>query len=143
MISGTTARPCSLPPDVRQKRCSISGSPRFLGHASASETLDTYGHLWPDDGDRIKAAVDQAFGETEEPLRNLGSGARTQHTVSPGCDVCAVARRPISGILWPASGPVTIHLCDLPEGAVSSERAAQSLCSVLLRMGFTKPATSP
>ena len=23
-----------------------------LGHASASETLDTYGHLWPDSDDR-------------------------------------------------------------------------------------------
>lgn len=29
-----------------------------LGHASASETLDTYGHLWPDSEDRTRAAVD-------------------------------------------------------------------------------------
>lgn len=29
-----------------------------LGHASATETLDTYGHLWPDSDDRTRQAVD-------------------------------------------------------------------------------------
>ena len=29
-----------------------------LGHASAKETLDTYGHLWPDSDDRTRQAVD-------------------------------------------------------------------------------------
>jgi integrase len=29
-----------------------------LGHATASETLDTYGHLWPDTEDRTRQAVD-------------------------------------------------------------------------------------
>jgi integrase len=29
-----------------------------LGHASASETLDTYSHLWPDSDDRTRTAVD-------------------------------------------------------------------------------------
>jgi integrase len=29
-----------------------------LGHASASETLDTYSHLWPDSDDRTRAAVE-------------------------------------------------------------------------------------
>lgn len=29
-----------------------------LGHASASETLDTHSHLWPDSGDRTRAAVE-------------------------------------------------------------------------------------
>jgi integrase len=28
-----------------------------LGHASASETLDTYSHLWPDSDDRTRTAV--------------------------------------------------------------------------------------
>ena len=32
-----------------------------LGHASATETLDTYSHLWPDDGERTRAAVDAVF----------------------------------------------------------------------------------
>jgi integrase len=43
---------------------------RALGHASASTTLDVYGHLWPGDEDRIRAAVDQALGgPAEDSLR--------------------------------------------------------------------------
>ncbi|MBI2170325.1 MAG: site-specific integrase [Actinobacteria bacterium] len=34
-----------------------------LGHASATETLDTYAHLWPDDGDRTRRAVDSILGD--------------------------------------------------------------------------------
>lgn len=33
-----------------------------LGHASASETLDTYSHLWPDSEDRTRSAVDTVLG---------------------------------------------------------------------------------
>jgi len=33
-----------------------------LGHKSAVETLDTYGHLWPDDEEGTRAAVDSALG---------------------------------------------------------------------------------
>jgi integrase len=33
-----------------------------LGHASAIETLDTYGHLWPDSEDRTRQAVDLVLG---------------------------------------------------------------------------------
>ena len=33
-----------------------------LGHASAMETLDTYGHLWPDDEDGTRQAIDGVFG---------------------------------------------------------------------------------
>ena len=32
-----------------------------LGHASAKVTLDTYGHLWPDDDDRTRDAIAQAL----------------------------------------------------------------------------------
>lgn len=32
-----------------------------LGHASADETLRTYTHLWPDDDDRTRQAVDEAL----------------------------------------------------------------------------------
>ncbi len=35
-----------------------------LGHASASETLDTYAHLWPDNEERTRAAVDDILGGT-------------------------------------------------------------------------------
>ena len=37
-----------------------------LGHASASETLDTYSHLWPDSDDKTREAVDAYLGS---PLR--------------------------------------------------------------------------
>lgn len=39
--------------------CSVKAVQHFLGHKNASETLDTYGHLWPDDEDRIRAAIDE------------------------------------------------------------------------------------
>ena len=32
-----------------------------LGHASATETLDTYSHLWPDSDDRTRQAVDSVL----------------------------------------------------------------------------------
>lgn len=32
-----------------------------LGHATAAETLDTYGHLWPDSEDSTRAALDAVF----------------------------------------------------------------------------------
>jgi integrase len=40
-----------------------------LGHASASETLDTYSHLWPDSEDRTRAAVDDVLGSTASASR--------------------------------------------------------------------------
>lgn len=33
-----------------------------LGHASAVDSLDVYGHLWPDDEDRPGKAVDELLG---------------------------------------------------------------------------------
>jgi integrase len=42
--------------------CSIKAVQEALGHANASETLDTYSHLWPADQDRIRAAVEAAHG---------------------------------------------------------------------------------
>ena len=39
-----------------------------LGHATAVETLDTYGHLWPDSDDVTRAAVAAAWG-AESPSR--------------------------------------------------------------------------
>lgn len=43
-----------------------------LGHASASETLDTYSHLWPDFDDRTRAAVDSVLG-AEDYLETAAS----------------------------------------------------------------------
>lgn len=38
--------------------CSVKAVQSFLGHKNASETLDSYGHLWPGDEDRLRAAID-------------------------------------------------------------------------------------
>lgn len=43
-----------------------------LGHASASETLDTYSHLWPDSEDRTRAAVDAVLGAGADQPRTEG-----------------------------------------------------------------------
>ena len=40
-----------------------------LGHASAAETLDTYTHLWPDDDDRTRDAVDTVLGTVADQVR--------------------------------------------------------------------------
>ena len=34
----------------------------MLGHASATETLDTYSHLWPEADDTTRSAVDAVLG---------------------------------------------------------------------------------
>ncbi len=41
-----------------------------LGHASATTTLDTYAHLWPESDERTREAVDDAFSS---PLLDLTS----------------------------------------------------------------------
>lgn len=38
--------------------CSIKAVQSALGHKNASETLDTYSHLWPADEDRLRQAVE-------------------------------------------------------------------------------------
>lgn len=38
-----------------------------LGHSSAAETLDTYSHLWPDNEDRTRQAVDDVLGAAVSP----------------------------------------------------------------------------
>ncbi|MFP5376021.1 MAG: tyrosine-type recombinase/integrase [Acidimicrobiia bacterium] len=44
-----------------------------LGHASASETLDTYSHLWPDSEDRTRAAVDSVLGVRAPDVHQRGT----------------------------------------------------------------------
>ena len=39
--------------------CSVKVVQTRLGHASAAETLNTYSHMWPDDEDRTRSAVDR------------------------------------------------------------------------------------
>lgn len=42
-------------------QASIKAVQQFLGHASAKVTLDTYGHLFPDDEDRTRNAIENIF----------------------------------------------------------------------------------
>lgn len=44
----------------------------LLGHKTATLTLDRYGHLFPDDLDRIADAFDAAAGSTAVDLRSIG-----------------------------------------------------------------------
>lgn len=40
---------------------SVKALMAFMGHETAKETLDTYGHLWPDDSGRIAAIFNEEF----------------------------------------------------------------------------------
>jgi integrase len=44
-----------------------------LGHATAAETLDTYGHLWPDSDDRTRQAASTALWVPESAAQNEGT----------------------------------------------------------------------
>lgn len=48
-----------------------------LGHASATETLDTYSHLWPDSEDLTRAAIDSVLlpGRDTNVTRERGQQA--------------------------------------------------------------------
>ncbi len=47
--------------------CSLKAVQKALGHASATETLNTYSHLWPDDEDRTREAIQAAFATAHVP----------------------------------------------------------------------------
>lgn len=54
--------------------CSVKAVQKALGHASATETLETYAHLWPDDEDRTRAAIQAALtGTTPNPTSTRSS----------------------------------------------------------------------
>jgi len=41
-----------------------------LGHKSASETLDTYGHMWMDSDNRTREAIDTVLQSAQSPQRS-------------------------------------------------------------------------
>lgn len=45
-----------------------------LGHKSAVETLDIYGHLWPDSEESTRAAVQDVLGRPADQVRTSGGG---------------------------------------------------------------------
>jgi len=57
--------------------CDVVTVQRALGHASATTTLNTYGHLWPDAEDRIRAATDGLMSAAlDDPADSLRTGRR-------------------------------------------------------------------
>lgn len=44
--------------------CSVKVVQKALGHASATETLETYAHLWPEDEDRTRDAIQAVWTGT-------------------------------------------------------------------------------
>ena len=46
---------------------------RARGHASAATTLNLDAHMWPGDDDRIRPAVDRAFGSDAEDRLRTGT----------------------------------------------------------------------
>lgn len=48
--------------------CSVRAVSQFLGHKNATETLNTYAHLWPNDEDRIVAAINEGFTPRPTPF---------------------------------------------------------------------------
>lgn len=46
-----------------------------LGHATAAETLDTYSHLWPDQDDTTRTAVDSVLGKINGPADSVRTGS--------------------------------------------------------------------
>jgi len=52
----------------------VKAAQEALGHATAQETLDTYGHLWPDSKDRARAAIDAAFRGDVGPMWGVQPG---------------------------------------------------------------------
>jgi hypothetical protein len=64
--------------------CSVKAVQASLGHANASETLDTYSHLWPSDEDATRAAVDAAWEGAADPgvAQLLHGGSRSADTTA-------------------------------------------------------------
>ncbi|HEY5663468.1 MAG TPA: site-specific integrase [Ilumatobacter sp.] len=59
--------------------CSPRAVAAFLGHKNATETLNTYAHLWPTDEGRIVAAIDTWLNpRTEQDVHEMCTGDATE-----------------------------------------------------------------
>jgi integrase len=56
--------------------CSVTAVQHALGHESASTTLNTYAHLWRDDAERIRGAVEAVFAPPAEDSLRTGTRPR-------------------------------------------------------------------
>jgi integrase len=53
-----------------EQGASVKAVQRHLGHASATTTLDTYAHLWPDSEDVTRRALDAGLAAIASPPRH-------------------------------------------------------------------------
>lgn len=56
---------------------------RWLGHASITETTDTYGHLLPEATQRTRAALDQAWAALERRAPHINTGTPVEDRDDP------------------------------------------------------------
>jgi hypothetical protein len=68
--------------------------PKQLGHATASITLDTYGHLFPDEPDALADRLEDARADA------LASLARSRH----GPEVVPLEKPRVSGLVGGVGG---------------------------------------
>jgi hypothetical protein len=81
-----------------------------LGHASATETLNAYAHLWPDSEDHTRAGPD--LGSPRD------AGSPTRPEAFPQVGRFGAASRPVRRILCGPRSVVAIHLGRrLPDGS--------------------------
>jgi hypothetical protein len=121
-----------------------------LGHASAVETLDTYGHLWPDSDDRTRDAIDSVLGAESTADGNRFRLANTQFRN------LGRASWPVSRILFRIMRrrpSIWTHRHRVPQAAYPQARASSpptparphrgAVFLALLRVGFAEPFRSP
>jgi integrase-like protein len=63
-----------------------------LGHGNAAMTLNVYAHLWPDDEDRSRQAVDEALGASHTDVPTVRP-RRGRTNVRPGAEAKTVIWR--------------------------------------------------
>jgi len=61
---------------------SVKTVQRRLGHSSASTTLDTYSHLWPDSDERSRAAIDSYLGSVADSVRTTEASVQVSGLVT-------------------------------------------------------------
>ena len=129
--------------------CSVKSVQARLGHATAAETLDTYSHLWPDDEDQTRAAVDRrarrGLGESRPNLsRTCGGLGRRFGRMSPGQrgsdDEWACKRDSVRRLVAPGWPSISAAY---PGVALAGGRVTRAPCSALLPVGLIKPPGSP
>jgi integrase len=111
---------------------SVKAVQHALGHASASETLETYSHLWPDDGERVRAAVSGVLGVALGEMRDSrGTGGLISGEIRRSEDV-VVTSRPVRRILSRDRSPGGGHpsrraVTDTLQRSTREHRAGDSL----------------